>query len=435
MFKKWLDLGLQKGITDLEIFATESKSLKLSLYKGKIDQNVLSSVSSVSIRGIYDGKLSRVSFENLSDENATSYLDALIENAKALTVKEPAIIYEGSKEYPDVSEELFDFGQVSMTDKINLLKTLESKIEANEFVTQVQNTVYQESYGKTVLVNSKGLNLERESAFAYCYSIGVFQKEDDIKTAAEIKIAKKFSDFDADELASKTIKTGVDKLGGKSIKSGAYPIVFKNEMFSDLLSGYLSAFTGEAAYRDMTQLKDKVGSEIAVPQFNLIDDPLTDLALFKTPFDDEGVACKKKYLVENGVFKGFMHNLKTAALFNEEPTGHGFRGNTAPTNIYVEPTNMTFNEMIKDIKEGIFITDLNGLHAGINAVSGEFSAQSGGFLIKDGKIDSYIKMIVISGNFFKMLKSIKGIDNELEFSTSSIGSPNIYIESLMIGGE
>ncbi|MGE4320812.1 MAG: TldD/PmbA family protein [Acholeplasmataceae bacterium] len=435
MFEKWLELGLSKGISDLEIFATQSRSLKLSLYQSKLDQNVLSDVSSVSIRGIYDGKLSRVHFENLSDDNAASYLDALIENAKALTVKEPAIIYEGSKSYPEVDDELFDFASVPMIDKIELIKTLESKILENEFVSQVQSTIYQESYSKTVLVNSKGLNLERENTFAYCYSIGVFQKDDDIKTAAEIKIAKKFSDFNAIELAEKTIKTGVSKLGGQSIKSGSYPVVFKNEMFSDILSGYLTVFTGESAYRDLSQLKGKVGEEIAVPELNLIDDPLTDLALFKTPFDDEGVACAKKYLIENGVFKGFMHNLKTAAIFNEEPTGHAFRGGIGPTNIYVEPSDISFDEMIKDIKEGVFITDLVGLHAGVNAVSGEFSAQAGGFKIKDGKIDHPIKMIVVSGNFFKMIKAIKSFDNELEFSTSSIGSPNVYIESLMIGGE
>ncbi len=435
MFEKWLELGLKKGITDLEIFATQSKGLKLSLYQGKIDQNVLSDVSSVAIRGIYDGKLSRVSFENLSDENAERYLDALIDGAKALTIKEPAIIYEGSKSYPEIDEKPFDFDSVSMLDKINLVKNLEAKILENEFVSQVQTTVYQEAYSKTVLVNSKGLNLEKINTFAYCYASGVFQKDEDIKTAMDIKIAKKFSDFDVDAIATKTIKEGVSKLGGKTIKSGSYPVVFRNDIFSSILNGYLSVFTGEAAYRDMTQLKDKVGQEIAISNFNLVDDPLFDKALFKTPFDDEGVACKKKYLIQNGVFKGFMHNLKTAAIFNEEPTGHGFRGNIGPTNLFVEPGEASFDELIKDIADGVFITDVVGLHAGVNTISGEFSLQASGFKIKDGQVDFPVKMIVVSGNFYKMIKSIKGLDNQLEFDTSSIGSPNVYIESLMIGGE
>ncbi len=435
MFEKWLDLGLKKGISDLEIFATQSKGLKLSLYQGKIDQNVLSDVSSVTIRGVYDDKLSRVHFENLSDENAEKYLDALIENAKALTVKEPAIIYEGSPSYPEIDETPFDFDSVPMLDKINLVKNLEAKILENEFVSQVQTTVYQESYSKTVLVNSKGLNLEKENTFAYCYASGVFQKDEDIKTAMDIKIAKKFSDFDVDAMAAKTIKEGISKLGGKTIKSGSYPVVFRNDIFSSVLGAYLSVFTGESAYRDLSQLKDKVGEQIAVSNFNLVDDPLSDKALFKTPFDDEGVACKKRYLIKDGKFEGFMHNLKTAAIFKEEPTGNGFRGSIGPSNLIVEPGEVSFDTLIKDISEGVFITDVVGLHAGVNAVSGEFSLQAGGFMIKDGKVDFPIKMIVVSGNFFKMIKSIEGFDNQLEFDTSSIGSPNVYIKSLMIGGE
>ena len=435
MFKKWLELGLKKGITDLEIFSTQSKSLKLSFYEGKVDQNVVSNVSSVSIRGVYDDKLARVYFENLSDDNAEIYLDALIENAKAISVKEPAIIYEGSDKYPEVDEIPFDFSSVPMAKKIDLVKTLESEVLKNEFVSQLETTVYQEVASKTVLVNSKGLNLEKENTYAYVYAIGVFKKDDDIKTAFEIKLVKDFNDIDPIALADKTIKAGVAKLGGKAIKSGSYPVVFKQNMFANLLGAFSSTFSGESAYRNLTQLKDKVGEEVAVPSFNLVDDPLTDKALFKTPFDDEGVACSKKYFIKDGVFKGFMHNLKTAAIFNEAPTGHGFRGGISSTNLYVEPGTKSFDEMIKDIADGVYITDLVGLHAGVNAVSGEFSAQAGGFKIKDGKIDHPIKMIVVSGNFYKMIKNIHSMDKELEFTTSFIGSPNVYIKELMIGGE
>lgn len=435
MYQNWIDLGLKKGITDLEVFAVRNKSLKLTVYQNKLDQHVNSDVESITIRGIYDNKLSTVRFENLSDTNVDKLLDELKANAKALTVVEPAIIYEGSKSYPEVKDELFDFSGVHVTQKIDLLKNLEQKILANPFVTQVQTTVYQETDTETTLVNSKGLHLSRHNTFAYAYAIGVFQKEDDIKTAYDIKLAKNFSEFDVNQMAEKTITKGVSILGGTSIPSGEYPVVFSNEMFADFLEVFTSIFSGEAAYRNMTFLKDKVNQKIAGKDINLIDDPLHPDAYFKTGFDDEGVACSKRYVVENGVFKGFNHNLKTASIFKEEPTGNGFRGGISTTNFYLEPQEKDFDTLILDISDGVYITDMIGLHAGVKTVSGEFSLQASGFKIKDGKIDHPVKMIVISGNFFEVINHVKGIGSDLKFGLSGIGSPSVYVESLMIGGE
>lgn len=435
MFSQWIALGLSKGITDLEIFAVQSQSLKLSVYQGKLDQHVQSNVESVTIRGIYDNKLSTVRFENLSNQNADIMLNQLIENAKALTVTEPAIIYEGSKEYPVVKDELFDFSAVDVTKKIKLLLDLEKKILENKQTSQVQTSLYQEVDTKTTLVNSKGLNLTRRNRFAYAYAIAIFGKDDDIVTSYDVKLTKSFDEFDTNEMAETTIQKGIQKLGGKSIPSGEYPVVFSNEMFSDMIEVFSSIFSGEAAYRKLTQLKDKVNQQIAGKDINIIDDPLSDLAYFKNPFDDEGVACKKRYVVENGVFKGFNHNLKTAKIFNEEPTGNGFGGGISSTNLYLEPTKISFDQMIEPIKNGVYITSLIGLHAGVKTVSGAFNLQASGMMIENGKLTKAVKMIVVSGNFFEMLNKVSGIASDLKFNTSGTGSPSVFIESLVIGGE
>ncbi len=435
MYQKWIELGIKKGITDLEVFAVRNKSLKLSVYQNKLDQHVISDVESITIRGIYDDKLSTVRFEHLDDDKVDQMLDLLIENAKALTVKEPAIIYEGSKTYPKVKDELFDFSSVDVKDKITLLKNIESGILEDKNVKQVQSTIYQEIDTETKLVNSKGLNLSRHNTYAYAYAIGVFEKDDDVKTAYDIKLAKSFSEFDSNEIIQKTLEKGIAKLGGQSVTSDSYPVVFSNEMFADILEVFTSIFSGEAAFRNLTSLKDKVGQRIADSRVNFIDDPLFEDAYFKMPFDDEGVACKKRYVVENGVFKGFNHSLKTAKIFNEQATGNSFGGGISTTNFYLEPSSISFDEMIKDITNGIYITDLVGLHAGVKTVSGEFSLQAGGFRIINGKITTPVKMIVVSGNYFDMLNDIEQFANDLKLNLSGVGSPSVYIKQLVIGGE
>lgn len=435
MYTKWIEIGKQKGLTDLEVFATRNRSLSLTVYQGKLDSHVQSDVEQVTLRGIYQGKLSTVRFENLSLTNVEHMIDRLIENAKALTVVEPAIIYEGSKSYPEVKEERFDFSAIPVTSKIDLLKDLEQKILTHPSVSQVQTATYQEIDTKTTLINSKGLHLTRQNTYAYAYAIGVFKQDDDIKTSYDIKLVKDFNDFNVDDMASKTIEQGIAKLGGKSIPTKAYPVVFSNEKFSDIIEVFSSIFSGEAAYRNLTSLKDKVGQQIFGENIHLIDDPLHPESHFKIPFDDEGVACQKRDVVKDGVFLGFNHNLKTASIFQTEPTGNGFRGSISPTNLFLQPTDVSFNEMIKDIEDGVYITDLVGLHAGVKTVSGDFSLQASGRKITNGKLDHAVKMIVVSGNFFDMMKHVKGIANDLKFDLSGMGSPSVYVESLMIGGE
>jgi PmbA protein len=436
MYQKWLDLGLSKGITDLEIYAVHNRSLKLSVYQNKLDQHVQSAVESVTIRGIYQNKLSTVRFENLSDENVSKMLDQLIENAKALTVVEPAIIYEGSKEYPEVLDELFDFKTVPVIEKINLLKTLEKEILSCPEVSQVQTTMYQEVEAKTTIVNSKGLNLTRHQSYAYAYAIGVFKRgEADIQTAYDVKMAKKFSDFNPKDMAKTTIDMGVSKLGGKSIPTGSYPVIFSNEMFSDMLGVFSSIFSGEQAFRNMTPLKTKVNEKIFDVKINLVNDPMHKDAFFKPTFDDEGVASKKRYVIKEGVFTGFNHNLKTAKIFNTEPTGNSFSSSIQMANFVLEPGKRSFEDIIKGISNGVLITDLIGLHAGVKTVSGEFSLQAAGQKIENGKIAYPVKMIVLSGNFFDMMNHVVEIGSDLKFSLSGVASPSVHIESLMVGGE
>ena len=90
--------------------------------------------------------------------------------------------------------------------------------------------------------------------------------------------------------------------------------------------------------------------------------------------------------------------------------------------------------MIQPIDEGIYITDLIGLHAGVKTVSGDFSLQAAGFLIEKGKLSRPVKMIVVSGNFFEMIEQIEGIGNDLKFDIEGVGSPSVYIKSLSISG-
>lgn len=435
MFEKWIQMGLDKGLEDLEIYSVQSRELNLSIYKSKLEEYQTSKVHELNIRGIYEGKYATVYVENLTDDNISYYLDQLIENAKAVTVDEPAIIYKGDSNYPAVKINNNDFSKVDFDKKLNLLLDVERLVEKDEYVSQVEGTSYSESESIVTIVNSKGLNLTRSKKYVLAYVFAVFQKAEETKTAFSIRIKDCFDKLSAEEIAEEAIVRGRAKLGGKPLKSGLYDVVLSNRTSTNLLSAFSSIYSGSAAYKKLTKLNGRVGDKIASEKVTIMDDPLCKDALFNYAFDDEGVSCKTKSIIEKGVFKGFLHSLKTAAILNEAPTGNGFGGGVWGTNTYVVPSDVSFDEMIAPIKEGVYITELAGIHAGVQTTSGDFSLQAQGFYIKDGKISHPLKMMVVSGNIFKILASIKEVASDLHFSDlGGYGSPSVYAGKLPIAG-
>jgi PmbA protein len=164
------------------------------------------------------------------------------------------------------------------------------------------------------------------------------------------------------------------------------------------------------------------------------------MALVKNSFDDEGVPCVTKNVVENGVFKGFMHTLKSANALGSKPTGNGFKAgggaiSSQPTNLYLQEGELTKDEIIATVEDGIYLTDVGGLHAGLNPISGDFNVQGTGFVIKNGKIDRPITLFVVSGNFYEMMNNVELIGNDIEKRFVGVACPTLKIKSLAISGK
>ena len=145
--------------------------------------------------------------------------------------------------------------------------------------------------------------------------------------------------------------------------------------------------------------------------------------------------------MENGVFKSFLHNLKTARYHQTKSTGNGFKAGltspigVSPTNLYLKPGNQSLDEMIAGVEKGLFITKCAGLHSGLNPISGAFNLQATGYLIENGKKTQPVTLIVVSGNFFEMLNEVEIVGNDLIKNLMGVGAPSIKVKSLMVSGK
>lgn len=438
-YKKLISRALERKFSDLEVYETTDASLSIAVFNGKVDKNEMSEVTKISIRAIYDGKMAYLGLEN-TEEDIEFILNNLEKNAKTLTTDEEFSIFAGSKEYPQIEKKDNDFRNYTNLDRIEMLQSLEKKIrEKDARVVYVPYCNYEEASNKVRIVNSKGLDISKENSYCVVVAQVVAKEQEDVQSGFKVKVKLNYKDLNIDEIANEVVEKAVAMLNARPVPSKSYPTIIDKEAMTDLFSSFQSIFSGEAAIKKITPLLGKLGEQIMDAKITIVDDPLCKESISISPFDDEGVACYKKNVVEKGIFKTFLHNLKTAKYFHTESTGNGFKmGSTigvSGSNLYIEKGNVSKEEMIASLEEGLLITDVEGLHAGVNPISGDFSLKASGFLITNGKINRAVTLIVISGNFFKLMKEVQNIANDLEIGYTGIASPSLQFKAIAVSGE
>ena len=433
-YKKMIEIAKEIGIEEIEIIVKKTESKEIELFDRNVDKNVTSSLERCSIRGAYNGKLANVATENLSDASCREVLELLKDNCMSITSDEPYVIYEGSKRYPKIKRDAKDFSLVSSKTKLDDLYRLNDLVkELDNRITNI-NVSYSEEKETTRLINSKGLDLKKSFSFGFMVADVVMKDEEDVRDEFGYQLKLDYNDFNVEELAKEIVTRLQKKLHPVQIESKNYPVILENKMVISLLSAFTSMFSSEAALRNMTLLKGKEGQKIASDLITLVDDPLYEKGVFQHSFDNQGVACYKKSLIEKGVFQTLLYDLKTAKMFNTKPTGNSF-GGISPTNLCLECGSTSLEDMASTIKDGLLITSLQGLHAGLNPVSGDFSAQASGFRIEQGKITYPVSLIVVSGNFLKLLQDVVIVGNDEFISYNGVSAPSIKIRELSISGK
>lgn len=433
------ELAKAKGIEDLEIYTSVETEKTLKTFNGNTESYQISDQALQSVRGIYNGKMGYVYTEDLN-EDQDLLLSRLIDNATVVASPDVEEIFAGSDKYPDVDISVKE-ENVTYDDMMNTLVTIDKTARKfSELVTDT-NCTFTESRTKVTIENSKGLKLEKENRYYFVIGSIVGTKGERKTNVWEYTIEKNFADIDVVALANEGAEAAISQLGAEPCASGSYPIVLKNTAVDSILTVLKGAFYAENVQKGLSPLKEKLNTQIFGENINLIDDPFFKEGLTLSTFDDEGVATQVTNLVENGELKSYLYNLKSAKKDNVESTGNGFKAGvsgkvgTSATNLYLQPGEHSFDQLIEGVEKGIYITEVAGTHAGINAINGDFSLQSQGFLIENGKLTDPVRLITIGGNFFTMFSNVEKIANDIKTDYSGVGSPSILIKELAVSGK
>lgn len=440
--KELFSKAQEEGFSEYEVYYVDRESLSISVYKEEVEKYNLNNSAGLSFRGKFGDRIG-YSYTEILDEDAIEMLvKKAKENVLSIENNDIQFIYEGDKEYKEISTYHEELEDIPADKLINIAISMEK--EAKKYCNKVESfsgCSVSYSSGKYGIINSKGLNLSNKSNLLTAYVVPIVKDLDKMYDGCGYVVAKSLNDVKPDKIAKMGVDEALSKIGGTSIASGNYKVIINNEAMVSLLSTFAGIFSGDAVQKGLSLLKDKEGEIIAADIVNLVDDPHLEDGLASVSFDDEGVATLKTYLIKNGKLNSLLHNLKTANKAGVKSTGNGFKSSYAspisvsPTNFYIEPGINSLEEMTKKINKGLIITDFAGLHSGANSITGDFSLAAKGFYIEDGIKTHPVEQITVAGNFFTLLNNIEEIGSDLKFPMSSVGSPSIVIKELSIAGE
>ncbi len=431
-------------IKDYELYYTKSDETSVEIFQTEVKGFSSSNSLGVCFRCIVNEQTGYASTENMTEEEAESIVLRAIENAKSLESETPSFIHKQGDTYLTYGKE--ETVSPSATTLVDFALDLQKEIYAQDerVIDGTQAVAGFGSFEKAIF-NSNGIDLADSGTFDYTYAMAIVTDGNEMYNGMEVKSGK-IADFDKTEVAKEAVKDALSTIGYTSVDSGAYTVVFSNKVMASLLSVYSSIFSAEAAQKGLSLLKDKEGEIIASDIVTITDDPLYQDALVKSTFDDEGAATYTKNIIENGKFTTFLHNLATAAKAGVKTTGNGYKGSySSPVginhyNFYINPVKGSLEDLFAEAGNGIYITDVEGMHAGADPISGDFSLSSGGFRIEDGKKTTPVKGITISGNFLQLMKNISSIGEDLKFNPFALsahrcGSPSVLVKNINIAGK
>ncbi|MBL4837162.1 MAG: TldD/PmbA family protein [Kordiimonadaceae bacterium] len=430
--------ALKNGADAADAVAVDARSTGISWREGKLEDVEQSEGQDIGLRVMFGKKQAMVSTSDRRPDSLKALVDRTIAMARAVPEDEFCGLAPTGRlaKNPFKELDLFDATEVSAEKLKELAAETEDAARAIKGVTNSEGAGASSSSWAIALATSHGFEGQyKGSSFSLSTSV-VAGEGTGMERDYDYSSTRHFSDLENPATIGKTAgELTVARLNPSKVSSGQLPLIFKPRVSSSMLGHFVGAISGGAVARGTSFLKDKMGESIFAPNVTITDNPFIVRGLSSKLFDGEGVEMAALNLVEDGILKSWILNSASARQLGLPVTGHASRGtSSAPgistSNLFMAAGSVAPDDLMSDIKEGIYITDLIGM--GVNPVSGDYSRGASGFMIRDGQLAEPVSEFTIAGNLKDMFRAIvPSSDLEMKYGTNA---PTIRIDGMMIAG-
>ena len=425
------------GADSADAVAVRGVSLGIEVRDGAVEESESSEGDDLGLR-VLVGKRQAV----VSTNDLTGDVRALAERAVAMAKVAPEDQFTGladeallAHQFPDL--DLLDPNLPTVKQLETMARAAEEAGLSVKGVTKSGGASASAGIGGMVLVTSHGF---RGAYLGSRHGVSMTAIAGDgtgMERDYDYSSALHASDLESPEKIGLTAGArAIERLNPRKVTTRKVPVVFDPRVANTLVGHLASAVNGASIARKTSFLRDKMGAQLFASGIRIIDDPLRKRGVRSHPFDGEGVAGKKLALVDDGVLRSWILDSSTARELGLVTTGHAQRGvSSSPSpgasNLHLEAGKVSPEDLIADIKDGFYITDLIG--SGVNGVTGDYSRGASGFWIENGKRTYPVSEVTIAGHLFEIFRTLTPA-NDLEFRYG-VNAPTVRMEGLTVAGQ
>ena len=431
------------GATAAESVVSEGSEFSTVVRLGEVETLKESGSRGLGVRVFVGQHAANTSTSDLSPEGVEQMVRGAIELAK-ITSEDPVGGLPEADELGQLAGDLELYSQdvysLSNEERIDQARRAEkAALAVDPRLTNSDGGTFDASLGSKVLANSLGFVGEYKSS--YCSISAVPIASDDAGNMQRdywYSVARTLKKLDSpEEVGRIAAERTLRRLGARRVKTQKVPIVFDRQTAGALLDHVADAVNGDAIYRHASFLAGKLGNEVFGKNVTIVDDGTMKGGYGTRPFDGEGVPTRRTPIIDGGELKSYLLNTYTAKKLNLKTTGNASRGLAGTPgigngNFYLQPGEKSPEEIIKGVKQGLFVTEFLGF--GINLVTGDFSRGASGMWIENGELAYPVEEITVAGNLGEMFRNLSEIGNDLVWR-GSVACPTLRIEGMTIAGE
>jgi PmbA protein len=431
------------GASDAEAYVSRESGREVRAHGGEVESLTAAVQTGVGIRAWSGHRVGYAYGTDLSEAGVASIADRAAQAAAAAAEGELA-----APPQPAEIEALPGLGDPSVAEwetsrLAELALTVErTALDSDPRLVGVETAVYADAAEQVAIASSTGVAGEYETSTCYAYLQALAEGEGARETGLGFGLARGPRGLDPEAIGAEGAQRALEMIGAGKPESRSCPVVLDSTVaasFVGLVGGGLSA---KAVQRGRSPLAGRLEEEVASQAFALHDDGREPSGPASAPFDGEGIPRRRTALIEDGRLRAYLYDTYTANREGGSSTGSAARGSyrslpsVSTSNLVVAPGSHSFEQLLAEVGEGVFVNDVAGLHSGVNPVTGVFSVGASGRMVRGGQLAEPVREFTIAGELVAMLGAVSAAGAEPRWVPfgGSVSTPPLLIAEMAISG-
>jgi PmbA protein len=436
------DAALSAGATDAEAWAEESTSRQVRVYNGEVESLSDAGGRGVGVRAFVGARSGYAYGTDLSDGGVAEVAEVARQAAEVADEDEHGGLPDESGTTAVADLASAELAAWSTERKVELALEVERAARARDGVTQVEQAVYTDVEAAVALANSRGFAAGYSATQAWAYASAFAGEGAELMTGLGVGLGRDPAALDPEAIGGQAAERATSLVGARQPKSRRCPVVLDAFVAASFIGFIGAMLSADAVQRGRSLFAGREGEEVADPVLAVADDGTDPEGPGSAPFDGEGSPTRRTTLLEGGRLLTFLFDARTARRAGGASTGNASRRSyrsppsVRTTNLIVEPGRDDLGGLARQAGVGLYVTDVAGLHSGVNPVSGTFSVGASGLLIENGELAAPVRELTIASDLVSMLKGVRAVGSEARWVPfgGSVKAPPLLVGEMTVSG-